>query len=343
MHTRRGRGLSRPRDRLRALVHFRAPRMFEHLLWFGLGLVLLILGADSFVKGASGLALRFGISPFIVGMVIVGFGTSTPELMVNLTAVWRGSYDLAVGNVVGSNVANVGLILGTCALVAPLTVRMKLLRVETPLLIGVSLLLWLLCFDGTLGRIDGLVLVAGFAALMVYVVRDARDEPPVVKEELAETAATRTELWRSIARLVIGLALLLYASHLMVGAALAIAAILGISELIVGLTVVAIGTSLPELASSLIAVWRGHGDIAVGNVVGSNLFNVLLILGATAAIHPLGVSRSLLWVELPAMIVFALALYPMIRGDLRIERYEGAILLTAFAAFLGWQVLLASG
>ena len=309
--------------------------------WFVLGLLLLVLGADSFVKGAGGIALRLGIKPFVVGMVLVGFGTSAPELAVNMTAAWQGRYDLAVGNVVGSNIANVGLILGLIALFRPLAVQMRLLRVEVPLLIGISLILWLLASNGMIGRADGILLLAGFVALMVFVARGARREPSLVQDALAETAETRSEWWRSALRTVVGLGLLLYASTLMVESAVGMATIWGMSELIVGLTVVAIGTSLPELAASGIAAWRGHSDIAVGNVVGSCLFNILLIIGATSTVHPLLVSRSLLHVELPAMIAFSAVLYPMVRGDLTIKRYEGGILFVAFVAFMAWQLHIA--
>ncbi|MEZ5463974.1 MAG: calcium/sodium antiporter [Lysobacteraceae bacterium] len=309
--------------------------------WFVLGLVLLVLGADSFVKGAGGIALKLGIRPFVVGMVLVGFGTSAPELAVNMTAAYQGRYDLAIGNVVGSNIANIGLILGLIALFRPLAVQMRLLRVEVPLLIGIGLVLWLLCLDGRIGRVDGILLLAGFVALMVFVARGAKHEPSLVQDALAETAETRSEWWRSALRTVVGLGLLLYASTLMVESAVGMATIWGMSELIVGLTVVAIGTSLPELAASGIAAWRGHSDIAVGNVVGSCLFNILLILGATASVHPLLVSKSMLWVELPAMIAFSLVLYPMVRGDLAIKRYEGGILFAAFVAFMAWQLHIA--
>lgn len=317
--------------------------MSLQLAWLALGLLLLVLGADSFVKGASGVALRFGIRPFVVGMVLVGFGTSAPELAVNLTAAWNGSYEMAVGNVVGSNIANIGLILGVCALLAPLLVRMRLLRVEVPLLVAVCVVLWLMALDGSLGRIDGVVLLAGFAGLLVLVMRDARSEPDVVQVELAEAVHTHAGAARNALRLVVGLALMLYAAHLIVGAAVFLAGAWGMSELAIGLTVVAVGTSLPELAASAVAAWRGQSDLAVGNVVGSCLFNILLILGLTSLVHPLPVSVSLLWIELPAMAAFALALYPIVRGDLRIERHEGAILVVAYSAFIAWQLYLVLG
>ncbi len=313
------------------------------LAGFALGLLLLLLGADSFLKGASGVALRYGISPFVIGLTIVGFGTSAPELSVNLSAALRGSYDLAMGNIVGSNIANIGLILGCSALVAPLLVQMRLLRVEAPLVIGVSVVLWILCLDGALGRGDALLLLAGFGWLTWYIFRTAREEPDQVQMELAEVAETRPGLARNLLRLGVGLALLVYGASEMVESAVVMARIFGMSELVIGLTVVAIGTSLPELASSLVAAFRGQTDVALGNVMGSNLFNILLILGATAAIHPLPVSGSMRWIELPVMVGFAVLLYLMLRRDLVVQRKEGVALLVLFAAFTAGQVLLSAG
>lgn len=311
--------------------------MLEPLLWFSLGLAMLVFGADAFLKGASAVALRFGISPFVVGLTIVGFGTSAPELAVNLSAVWRGSYDIALGNVVGSNIANVGLILGTCAVVVPLSVHMRMLRIEGPVMVLVGIGLWLLCLDGELGRWDAALLLAGFVAMMVFVARSARDEPADVQQELGEFAAAQGRMRRHIAWLAVGLFLLVFGATQMVDAALVLARMWGWSELLIGLTVVAIGTSLPELASSLMAVYRGQNDIAVGNVVGSNLFNMLLILGATGAFHPLPVSDGMQRVELPMMIAFMVLGYVFMRRRGRISRAEGGVLLAAFVAFNLWQ------
>ncbi len=310
---------------------------------FALGLLLLLLGADSFLKGASGVALRYGISPFVIGLTIVGFGTSAPEMSVNLSAALRGSYDLAMGNVVGSNIANIGLILGCSALVAPLVVQMRLLRVEAPLVIGVSVVLWILCLDGALGRGDALLLLAGFGWLTWYIFRTAREEPDQVQMELAEIAETRPGLARNLVRLGVGLALLVYGATEMVESAVVMARIFGMSELVIGLTVVAIGTSLPELASSLVAAFRGQTDVALGNVMGSNLFNILLILGTTASIHPLPVASTMRWIELPVMVMFAVLLYLMLRRDLIVQRKEGLVLLVLFGAFTAGQVLLSAG
>jgi cation:H+ antiporter len=312
--------------------------MLVPLLWFGLGLTLLILGADWFLRGASGVALRYGISPFVVGLLIIGFGTSSPELAVNVSAVWRGSYDLALGNVVGSNIANIGLIVGLSALIAPLAVHMRLLRVEAPLMILTGALLWVLCLDGRLGRGDALLLLLGFVGLLVYVARTARMESQEVQSEFGDLAQTRPGLKRNLAKLVVGLAVLLLGADLMVDSAVTLARLWGWSELLIGLTVVAIGTSLPELASSLLAARRGQTDIAVGNVVGSCLFNILLILGVTASIHPLPVASTLLWVQLPVMVVFSAALYPILCRGLNVQRSEGALLLLAFVGFTSWQV-----
>lgn len=312
--------------------------MLIELLWFCGGLVLLGFGADTLLKGAAGLALRLGIPPFIVGLTIVGFGTSAPELAVNLSAAWQGRYDVALGNVIGSNIANIGLILGLSALLAPLAVHMRLLKIETPLVILAGVALWLLAIDGLLGRLDGALLLAGFVVLMVYVYRSVRRESPQVREELADAAMTRTALWLNLLRVAAGLALLVFGAGVMVESAVVIARLIGLSELLIGLTIVAVGTSLPELATSLLAARRGQTDIAVGNVLGSCLFNILLILGATAMLHPLPVALSLEHIEIPAMIAFSAVIYPMLVRDLCIQRREGAVLLAAYLAFLGFQV-----
>lgn len=318
--------------------------MLGHFLIFCAGLVLLSLGADQFLRGATGLARRFGVKEFVIGMVLVGFGTSAPELTVNLAAVYQGSYDLATGNVVGSNIANIGLILGVSALIAPLVVQMRLIRVETPLLIVVSLGFLLLCLDGALSRLDGVILLLGFAGLITLVALDMRQEPQAVQIELAESMPQDggNTAW-VIVRSIGGLIALVLGAKLMVDSAVAIARILGMSELVIGLTIVAIGTSLPELASSVIAALRGQVDIVLGNVVGSCLFNLLLIIGVTASIHPLPVSGTLMTIELPAMLIFAVALLPMMLRRMALGKTEGLILLTGYGGFIAWQLWVAFG
>jgi len=309
---------------------------------FALGLLMLVLGADSFVRGASGLAIRFGVSPFVVGLVLVGLGTSAPEFSVNLTAAFDGRYEMAIGNVVGSNIANIGLILGVSALIAPLAVHARLIRIEVPLVVGVSVVLWLLSLDGLIGRFDAALLLLGLVGLLVLIASDAKREPAEVRAELSEAATTQAGLKLNLIRLGAGLALLLFGSQRMVDAAVNLATYWGMSELLIGLTIVAIGTSLPELAASAMAAWRGHTDIALGNVVGSNLFNILMILGVTALVHPLPVGHSSLQVDLPLMIGFSLLLYPIARSGRVVSRNEAATLLAAYAGFLGLQFYLAA-
>lgn len=317
--------------------------MLQQLLIFFAGLAGLIYGADVFVKGAASLALRLGVSRLVIGMTLVGFGTSLPELSVNLSAAISGRLDLAVGNVVGSNIANVGLILGIAALIAPLTIHVSLLKLEIPLLLLVSAALWLLGSNGQLGRPDGALLLLGFVGLMLVIGYGGRSEPEqievgIVEGGLPSAALASRALWRTLAWIALGFVLLIVASQLMVGAAVGLARTWGMSELAIGLTIVAIGTSLPELAASALAAWRGEADIAIGNVLGSNLFNILLILGVTAVITPLPLDPILIHVQIPLMILFAALLYPLALHNNTIGRPGAALLLLAFFGFLYWQL-----
>lgn len=321
-------------------------------LQFVAGLVVLYFGADFFIKGAARLARSFGVSQFVIGMTVVGFGTSAPELAVNLSAAFSGSYEMALGNVVGSNLANVGLILGIAAMIRPLAVQMRLLAKELPVMILTALLLWGLAWNGEVSRLDGALFLCGFVALTVYIFKSARHEDPTVKEELAEFAEQledggetgnhpsvepeKINLTVSLLQAIGGLAGLIGGAELMVRAAVEIARSYGLSELLIGLTIVSVGTSLPELASSAIAAWKGDTDIAVGNVIGSNIFNILLILGATALIHPLPVAPSLLRVEIPLMLAFMILLLVFMRRRMRITRGEGIVLFLAYAGFIVW-------
>lgn len=317
--------------------------MLPQILVFFVGLAGLVYGADVFVKGAASLALRFGVSRLVIGMTVVGFGTSLPELSVNLSAAFSGRLDLAVGNIVGSNIANIGLILGIAALVAPLTIHVSLLKLEIPLLLLVSAGLWLLGSNGQLGRPDGALLLLGFVALLLLIGYSGRHEPRQIEADIVEGGvpssvdATRAT-WQDLTWIGVGFVLLLVASRLMVGAAVDLARLWGMSELVIGLTIVAIGTSLPELAASTLAALRGETDIAIGNVLGSNLFNILLILGVTAVITPLPLDPTLIRVQIPVMILFAALLYPLSLRGRSIGRPAGALLLSAFFGFLVWQL-----
>ncbi len=309
---------------------------------FVVGLLILVAGAEAFIRGAVTIARMFGVSPFVIGLTLVGFGTSAPELVVNVAAACNDCPDLALGNVVGSNISNIGLILGTAAMVTPLAVQMRLLKAEIPIMLGATGLLWVLSADGELGRLDGGILLAMFAGMMVYLVRFSPPETPDVKEEIGEQAARKRVPWGSALLLLGGLVGLVGGAELMVRSAVAIATAWGVSELVIGLTVVAIGTSLPELASSVAAAVRGHADIAVGNVIGSNIFNIVLILGVTTQVAPLPVPPDLLALDIPAMVAFSLLFLAVLVNGLVIRRWEGGLLLAAFTGFVIWQVVRAT-
>ncbi len=304
--------------------------------WFVLGLLLLALGGDSIVKAASGLAQRFGASPFVAGLLLVAFGTSLPELAVNARAFAVGSQELALGNAVGSNIVNLGLTLGAAALAAPLLVRARALAPLLLFVAAATLLVIGFGMDGVIGRLDGIVMLAGFAAVLALLLRRARHEDVQVQETLAQYAQTRTALGLNLLRLAIAIVLLYYGARWVVQAAPLLGAGWGLSPLLTGLLPVAIGTALPEVAAAVMAARRGQGDVVVGHVVGSSLFNLLVIVGGMAVLRPLPLPASFVRLELPAAIAFAVVLYPMLRGDLRLSRGEGAVLLLAFA---GWVVL----
>lgn len=310
------------------------------LLMFGVGLAVLVIGAEGLIRGAVSVAARLGVSPFMIGLTLVGFGTSAPELVVNLSAALAGAPDLATGNVVGSNIANVGLILGVAALIRPLAARMRLLKIEVPAVIGVSLLLWLLASDGSLGRRDAAVLLTGLGVVFTALAVAARRESREVRAELAtqpEVTEAPGRMWVGLVLVAAGLVGLVVGAELLVRSAVSMAREMGVSELVIGLTVLAVGTSLPELASTAAASLRGEADIAVGNVVGSNLFNVLLILGTTSAVTPLPVPTRLISVELPVMTGFAVLLWLVLANGLKVHRWEGAVLVVAYIGFVAWQ------
>lgn len=310
--------------------------MAEAWGFFALGLVLLALGGDSIVKGASGLAQKFGASPFVAGLLLVAFGTSLPELFVNARAYVVGAQDLALGNAVGSNIVNVGLTLGLAAIAAPLLVRTRLL---SPLLVALTLstlLLIVFGLDGVVSRVEGGVLLAAFVAVLAFLLARARHENAEVQAGIAAFAATRSVLWMNVLRFLVASALLYFGAKFVVQSAPMIGAAWGWSPLLVGLLPVAIGTALPEVAAAIAAARRGQGDMVVGHVIGSSLFNLLVVVGGMAALRPLPLPESFVKLELPAAIAFVLVLYPMLRGDLRISKTEGAILLIAF---LGWIAL----
>jgi cation:H+ antiporter len=315
------------------------------------GLLLLVAGAEALVRGASRLAESTGVSPLVVGLTVVAFGTSAPELAVSIQSVLGGSPDLAVGNAVGSNIFNVLFILGLAALVAPLTVAQRLVRIDVPLLIVVSLGLYALAFDGQISRLDGCVLFTGIVAYTIFAIRSARRARPEVRTQYQEvfgvqrsSAGPRVALMLQAIWVVAGLALLILGSRWLVSGSVGIARGFGVSELVIGLTVIAAGTSMPELATSVMASVRGQRDIAVGNVVGSNLFNILAVLGASATVSSRGVAVApgALALDIPIMIVVAVACLPVFFTGHRIDRWEGVLFLGYYVAYTAYLVMHAS-
>jgi cation:H+ antiporter len=294
---------------------------------FVLGFVALIAGGELLVRGASGIARAFGIHPVVIGLTIVAFGTSSPEIAVAIGSAAAGKPDLIVGNVVGSNIYNVLLVLGLAAVITSLVVQRQLIRREVPLMILASGAVMVMAADGGIGRIDGLILLVALAAWLVYAVRQGRAEASTL-EPVDRAASSPADLGRRVAFVLAGLALLVVGAQWLVGGAVAVAEAIGLSELVIGLTVVAIGTSLPEIATSVIASLRGQRDIAVGNVVGSNLFNLLAVLGLAALIAgEIPVAPGARTFDLPIMFAVSVACLPIFFTGYRIGRREGALFL----------------
>jgi cation:H+ antiporter len=323
------------------------------MTFFILGLIALIVGAELLVRGASKLALSFGISPLVVGLTVVAFGTSSPELAVSVQSTWSGQMDLALGNVVGSNIFNVLFILGLSALVTPLLVHQQLIRQEVPIMLGVSLLLWALAADGGIGRWEGLMLVTFLAGYTFLLVRQSRREAAAVQAEVnieyTEAFDGPAKGWDAhwgvqVLLILGGLALLVLGANWLVEAAVGFARELGVSELVIGLTIVAAGTSLPEVATSILAAIRGERDIAVGNVVGSNIFNILGVLGISALVAPsaLAVAPAMLAFDLPVMVAVALACLPIFFTGNLIARWEGGLFFAYYLAYTVYLILHAS-
>jgi cation:H+ antiporter len=298
------------------------------------GFVLLAGAAEALVFGAASLARRLGLSPLVIGLTVVSIGTSLPELLVSLEAALTGSGDLALGNVVGSNIGNIALILGVAALVRPIVVQAQVVRIEVPVLVAVSLAFVGLMADGSLGRIDGALLLAGIVAYVTYTLHAAQRTGAAVQAEFDEGVPAAHSLLADLGMLAVGLGGLVAGAHLLVNGAVAIAETFGVGPIVIGLTVVAVGTSLPELATSVVAAYRGRGDIAVGNAVGSSIFNLLGILGATVVVQPLS-AQALGWVETGVMLGTAVVILPFFRTNWTLSRVEGALLVGAYLAYIG--------
>jgi cation:H+ antiporter len=308
-----------------------------------LGLIVLYFGAQALVKGGASLALRLGLTPLVIGLTVMAFGTSSPEMVVSVQAGLTGNGAISIGNVVGSNICNIALILGLCALVTPLTASAQVIRREVPVMIGVSVVALLMLMDGHLARWEGAVLLTGLIVYTVVTVRQARAETAAAvatKEYTAEIGPKPDNLGKSIALVAGGLGGLILGSHFFVQGAVTLAESWGMSQVAIGLTIVAIGTSLPELATSLVAALKKESDVAIGNVVGSNTFNVLGILGVAALVNPID-APGLEWGDLIVMLVIAVALLPLAKSGGRISRGEGAVLLATYAGYTGWLLMRA--
>lgn len=307
----------------------------------------MIWGAELLVRGSSRLATSFGISPLVVGLTVVAFGTSSPELAVSVMSAFKGQADLALGNVVGSNIFNVLFILGISAVIVPLIVAQQLVRFDVPVMIGVSILVVALGFDGKIGRIDGAILFAGAIAYTAFLIRQSRKESSeeVKSEYDAEFGGKgASSLPKNLALIVLGLVGLVLGSKWLVSSAVAIAQAFDVSELVIGLTIVAAGTSMPEVATSIVAAVKGERDIAVGNVVGSNIFNILCVLGLSSLVAPAGitVSDAALRFDLPVMIAVAVACLPIFFAGYRISRLNGAAFLFFYIAYLVYLIFTAT-
>lgn len=314
-----------------------------NLLWVVLGLLLLVKGAEFLIQGSANIAARFRIPPLLIGLTLVAFGTSSPELAVSVDAAFAGQAGVGLGNVVGSNIFNVLFILGVCGLVAPLMVSSVLIRWDLPIMLAASLLTWLFAADGALDWWEGVLLMAGLAAYLVSLVYRTRANP--APDDMGFTLAANTAMWRHGLMAVLGLALLVLGSKLMVKGAVAIALMLGVSELVIGLTLVAAATSLPEVMTSLVATVKGQRDIAVGNVIGSNIFNLLGVLGVAAWVspEPMAVPRVMLQIDMPLMVMVALICLPVFFTGHQISRVEAGGLLTLYIAYTSYLALSAIG
>lgn len=307
-------------------------------VYFILGLAALYAGADWLVAGAARLARRFGTTPLVIGLTVVAFGSSAPELLVGVVASIGGQSDVVLGNVVGSNILNVALILGVAALVRPLTVGMRLLSREIPLMVAFSVLLVAMTLDGEVSRGDGVLLLVAFVAFIWFVLRAAGGETPEIAAEYLQYETKRRGVpvgspWKDGGLVLAGMVGLTLGAQLLVMSSVFFAQLLGVSEVVIGITVVAIGTSLPELATCVVAALRSESDIALGNAVGSNIFNLLSILGVSSLIRPIPVDRALLAFEMPAMVIFAVLLVPLAWRGRILGRGSGIVLLASYVVF----------
>ncbi len=315
--------------------------MLLEVIWLLVGIALLYWGAERLVRHSSWLAKSIGVSTLVIGLTVVAFGTSAPELLVSANASLQGDTDIALGNVIGSNIANIGLILGLVVLIWPPKHEESTIKREFPLLLIATILLFLLALDGVFGQIDGIVFLILFTLFIWYNFRTIRrgmadafvHEVEEVEEVLAHKKHVR-DVWRNVILAIVGLGALLVGSEFLVDSASSIATTLGVSPIVIGVSLVALGTSLPELITSVIASIKREESISVGMILGSNIFNTLLILGVAAVIHPIGISRSIAFVSIPIMFFFTLLVFPILKKEIRTFRILGLFMILGYFGFI---------
>ncbi|MBN1997091.1 calcium/sodium antiporter [candidate division KSB1 bacterium] len=310
--------------------------MLFTIFTFAIGIAMLYFGADWLVKGSTRFAMSIGVRPLIIGLTLVAMGTSAPEFTVSLISSIREAKDIALGNILGSNIANIGLVIGLAALVRPIKIQVSTIRMEMPLLMAATIALYLLSLDNILDRPDGMILFMGFIFFLVYlyiITQKDRKAERAMAEEINKYKSDKTTS-SNLLLFLSGLGILLGGSYLLVKSAVVIAEALGISQIVIGITLVALGTSLPELAVSVVGASKGHGDMTVGNTVGSNLFNMLFVIAIVSIISPIPVHAELLRFEYPAMLGFSFIFYPMMLTGRIVTRFEGIILMFLYAIFI---------
>ncbi len=303
------------------------------VILFIAGIAMLFFGGESLVKGASRLARLLGISPVVIGLTVVAFGTSAPEFVVGLIAALKGANDVVLGNIIGSNISNIGLILGMGAVISPLIIHGKLIKAEVPIMIVLSAILYTICWKFNLGLLSGLFLFGALIVFTIYSYFASREEPGIIEEEYKEFLGTDDSVWKQILFIVLGIVGLIIGARLVVDSAIFLARVIGVSELIISITAVAIGTSLPELATTVVAAIKREHDIIVGNIIGSNIFNIG-ILGLVSVIRPITVDSALLKFEFPVMLFFSIIILPIMMTGKRVSRFEGILLLVLYAVFI---------
>jgi cation:H+ antiporter len=312
--------------------------MLIHIITFIIGLTVIYFGAEWLVRGSSRLAKSLNVRPIIIGLTIVAFGGSAPEAAVSIVAAFKQNSDIALGNILGSVIANIGLVLGISAIISPLKIQLSTIRKELPIMLGATILFYLLALNLTIGFWEGLLLFAGIVLFMIYSVYQSvkeKNKNRLVEKEYEEfLKGENGKRIKFILLIAVGLILIIFGANLLVRSGVFIAQKLGVSELIIGITLIAVGTSLPELAISTVAAYRKEPDISAGNVIGSNIFNIFFVIGAVAMIHPLSVEKGTLGFEFPAMLIFSVLLVWMMKTHLTLSRIEGFILLCLYVSFL---------